>query len=234
MKVRTLLAALLGSCLLPLVFAADEKKDKLTDKEVAAAKEELTKLGEFVGPWTVNAEDGAKKPLGKEKWDWSWKFGKDGAPSLAAKVSDSKFFSEAVVTYDAKAKGYKVTVKDAKGTEQGYTGNVDRKGIFILSRTDAKTGDVHTLKLGTAAEGVRLNVSYEVQTGGKGLASTSYKASGNKDGESIAGGGKKPECIVTGGAASIKVSYNGKDYFVCCSGCADEFKANPEKYTKKK
>ena len=232
MKVRILLAALLGACLLPLVFAADDKKP--TQKEIAAAKEELSTLGEFVGPWTVNAEDSAKKPLGKEKWNWAWKFPKDTAPALVAKVEDSKFFTEATVTHDAKAKGFKAVLKDAKGDAQEFAGTIDRKGMFVLTRTDAKSGDVHTLKFGTAAEGIRLNVTYEVQTGGKGLAGTVYKASGNKDGESIAGGSKKPECVVTGGAASIKVSYKGKDYYVCCSGCADEFRENPEKYVNKK
>lgn len=232
MKVRTLLAALLGACVLPLLFAADEKK--ASDKDIAAAKEELGKISDFVGPWTVNAEDAAKKPLGKEKWDWSWKFGKDGMPTLAAKVSDSKTFSEVVVANDAKAKGYKVLVKDAKGVEQEYAGTVDKKGIFVLTRTDAKTSDVHTVKISTAAEGIRLNVVYEVQTGGKGTPGTTYKASGNKDGESIAGGAKKAECIVTGGAATISVNVGGKEYKVCCSGCADELKANPDKYIKKK
>jgi len=53
-------------------------------------------------------------------------------------------------------------------------------------------------------------------------------------GESIAGGTKKPECIVTGGAASISVTINGKEYKVCCSGCADELRTNPDKYIKKK
>ena len=31
---------------------------------------------------------------------------------------------------------------------------------------------------------------------------------------------------------TIAVSYNGKTYYVCCSGCRDEFKASPEKYVK--
>ena len=30
----------------------------------------------------------------------------------------------------------------------------------------------------------------------------------------------------------IPVTYNGKTYYVCCTGCRDEFKANPEKYVK--
>jgi YHS domain-containing protein len=39
---------------------------------------------------------------------------------------------------------------------------------------------------------------------------------------------------VSGGAANIAVSYKGKTYYVCCTGCKDEFNANPEKYTKGK
>jgi YHS domain-containing protein len=55
---------------------------------------------------------------------------------------------------------------------------------------------------------------------------------GNKEGESLGATAKKPECIVTGGAATIKVSYMGKEYFVCCSGCRDAFNETPEKFIK--
>ncbi len=230
MKARFVPALLAFAFALAPLCAAD----KPTDKEITAAKEELQKLAEFVGPWTINAEDSAKKPLGKEKWDWSWKFAKETAPALVAKVADSKTFSAATITYDAKAKGFKAVVADAKGTELEYAAAIDKKGVFVLTRTDEKSKDVHTVKMSTAAEGIRLNVQYEVQAGGKGLASTTYKASGNKDGESLAGGAKKAECIVTGGAATISVTVNGKEYKVCCSGCADELKANPDKYIKKK
>jgi YHS domain-containing protein len=224
MPARVLLATLLlGLSVLPAV--AD-------DKAAAVAKEELQKLGEFIGRWQTNGEgtvDG-KKGLWKETWEWAWKFGKDGDAAVVVTVKDGKVLSAAEVKYDPAKKGYKVTVKDTKGDAQEYTGNVDKKGLLTLERTDAKTGDVHKLKLGTAAEGIRLNAVYEVQTGGKGLAGTVYKAAGNKEGQSIAGGAKKPECIVTGGAASIAVSYQGKTFYVCCSGCKDEFDANPKKY----
>ena len=45
-------------------------------------------------------------------------------------------------------------------------------------------------------------------------------------------GSTDPECIVSGGKGTIAVSYNGRTYYVCCSGCRDEFKASPEKYVK--
>jgi YHS domain-containing protein len=36
--------------------------------------------------------------------------------------------------------------------------------------------------------------------------------------------------VVSGGKGTMPVSYKGKTYYVCCSGCRDEFKENPEKY----
>ena len=35
------------------------------------------------------------------------------------------------------------------------------------------------------------------------------------------------QCIVTGGLGTIKVSHEGKTYFVCCEGCQQAFAADP-------
>src|SRR5207253_1539433 len=54
-----------------------------------------------------------------------------------------------------------------------------------------------------------------------------------REGEAFAAGGPAanlPRCILTGGAASMTVSYQGKSYPVCCTGCRDEFNDDPEKY----
>src|SRR5262249_7520975 len=57
-----------------------------------------------------------------------------------------------------------------------------------------------------------------------------------KEGEAFAAGSSAadlPKCVVTGGAATLTVSYQGKTYPLCCSGCRDEVNENPEKYIKK-
>jgi YHS domain-containing protein len=57
-----------------------------------------------------------------------------------------------------------------------------------------------------------------------------------KDGESLAGAAsaaERPKCIVTGGAATMTMSYQGRTFQICCTGCRDEFNENPEKYIKK-
>jgi hypothetical protein len=39
--------------------------------------------------------------------------------------------------------------------------------------------------------------------------------------------GSGPECVVTGGLGTIAVSYQGKTYYVCCTGCRDAFNDDP-------
>ena len=54
----------------------------------------------------------------------------------------------------------------------------------------------------------------------------------SKVGESLGATEKKQECVVSGGVGTMTVSYKGETFYVCCSGCRDEFNANPEKYVK--
>ena len=36
--------------------------------------------------------------------------------------------------------------------------------------------------------------------------------------------------VVSGGIGTSTVSYKGETFYVCCSGCAEAFRENPEKY----
>ena len=38
---------------------------------------------------------------------------------------------------------------------------------------------------------------------------------------------------MTGGAATMTLTYQGRTFPICCTGCRDEFNENPEKYIKK-
>src|SRR5262249_44079383 len=58
-----------------------------------------------------------------------------------------------------------------------------------------------------------------------------------RKGESLTGGttdfDTASKCIVTGGKATMSISYQGQTFPLCCTGCREEFKENPEKYIKK-
>jgi YHS domain-containing protein len=231
MTAMTLLAAgLIGLAGNPA--ASQDNKPKPED--AAKAKKALQDVQEFIGLWNLEGTQkvGGKTVAWKEKVSWSWKF-KDGGAWIAVDFADGKgkYFTSGTLKYNVEKKKYILSLTGSDKKEQVYEGEL-AKGALKLDRKDAKTGDVYRLTLNTLAEGIRMQIKSEVQEGGKGLFSNVYAMNGNKDGESIAGTKKKPECIVSGGAATIAVSYQGKTYHVCCTGCRDEFNASPEKYIK--
>jgi YHS domain-containing protein len=201
-------------------------------EDAAKARKALQEVQDFIGVWNL---EGIRKFAGKtdawkEKVSWSWKF-KDGSAWITVDFAEGKgrYFKDGTLKYDLVKKKYILALNTVDKTEQVYEGEL-AKGTLKLDRKDAKTADVHRLTMNTLAEGIRFQIRYEKQDGGKGLFTSQYAMNGSKEGESIAGVKKKPECIVSGGAATIAVSFQGKQYFVCCTGCRDEFNANPEKY----
>ncbi len=222
---RSLLAALalFAATLAAPLLAADKKE--LTEKAA------LQKVGEYVGEWKANGKTKltGKETYWKETLTMGWKF-KDGNSSIALEIKDGKFYTSGLLNYDTEKKLYKLTMTDKAKAETAFTGTIV-KGNLVFTHADADSGDVHKLTLYTVADGARLVMKSELQAKGKGLFSEQFSLAGNKEGESFAGGGsKKPECIVTGGAGTMQVSFGGKTYYVCCSGCREEFDANPKKY----
>ena len=49
-----------------------------------------------------------------------------------------------------------------------------------------------------------------------------------REGVAFAAGDSYPLCIVTEGRGTIQVKYKGKSYWVCCTGCREMFKEDPE------
>jgi YHS domain-containing protein len=229
----TLLAGLLGLC--GADVTAQDKKDEKKPKpeDVAKAKKALMEVQDFIGLWNLEGTQKAsgKTEAWKEKVSWGWKF-KDGDAWMTVDFAEGKgkYFTAGTLRYDVEKKKYLLTLTGTDKTEHVFEGDVGKTGGLKLERKDAKTGDVYRLTLLTLADGVRFQVKYEKQDGGKGLFANQFAMNGNKDGESIAGTSKKPECIVSGGAASIAVNYQGKTYYCCCTGCRDEFNANPATY----
>jgi hypothetical protein len=78
------------------------------------------------------------------------------------------------------------------------------------------------------ADGKRLLMLYERRIANTDqfvrLAEVGYTREGS--GFAKAGSGS-PECVVTGGLGTIAVQFEGKTYYVCCTGCRDLFNDDP-------
>ena len=108
----------------------------------------------------------------------------------------------------------------------------DKDKVLALTRTDGPAAEEQRLVFSLLHHNRHL-YRFETRPAGTTVAyGKKYQVGATKEGEAFANVPKGPECIVSGGLGTMKVSYKGKDYFVCCSGCRDEFKENPEKYIK--
>ena len=192
------------------------------------SKEALKALNEFVGQWKGTGENkSGKSEIWKESAEWSWDL-KGAEPALKLKVTGGKQITDGTLKYLPDKKKYELTAKDADKKDQVFTGEIKAKKL-VLTREDAETKDKYTIEMSTNNDGARFVYNVAVQKKGVGIARRLVEVGLSKEGVSLAGG-KKNECIVTGGWARWPCRIAGKTYYVCCCGCRDEFNANPKKY----
>lgn len=194
------------------------------------AKEALQALNEFVGAWKGAGSNLSKSENWTEDLAWSWKFKGDDA-WLTVQFKSGKDLSKGELRFLPEKKKYQLTAFDKKDNKEVFEG-VLKKGYLTLDRVDSKSGDTMRLTMNVAGGGVRFIYSMQRKRKGTTIFSKLYQVDFNKEGESLAGGAKEKECVVTGGKGTIPVSYMGKTYYVCCSGCRDAFNENPAKIIK--
>ena len=205
------------------------------DKPAKNPKEALQAFNNLIGSWRATGEpNGTREEKQKGFWTetikWEWQF-KGGEAWLKASFDKGKHFATAELRPLAKADTYRLTLTTLDKEVLQFEGTLDKKRL-TLQRTDPKTKQVQRLVLSFLHEN-RYLYRYEV----KGADQTSfvalYQVGATKEGVPFAGkGDDRPECIISGGLGTIPVTYKGKTYYVCCSGCRDEFNDNPEKYVK--
>jgi hypothetical protein len=228
MKRLLALGFLLGLIALAVpATAADDDDDK------AAAKEALKELQDFIGGWKGNGgpdkpRPGPRDTVWSEKVSWSWRFKGDDA-WLTMAVKDGKVFKAGELRYLPDKKVYQMTVTDQDDKKLVFEGKL-RGEVLTLERVDPDSKATQRITMNTAAEGVRFIYRVAHKDDGSTVWKKDYLVACTKEGESLGKAEKKNICVVSGGVGTMPVSYKGETYYVCCSGCADAFKENPEKY----
>lgn len=209
---------------LSVVLSAEPKAD---------AKEPFKPLAPLIGAWkgTGKADD-KDKTFWTERAEWAWKFKGDDA-WLTVGFEKGKHFSAGELRHDAKAKQFTLTLTTTDKTEQTFTGPLtegkQKEPILTLERTDGDT--VYQLTV-TLLHGNRYLLQMSSRPKTVDSFTRMYLVGATKEGEPFAELAKGNECIVSGGTGTMTVTHKGVTYYVCCSGCRDEFKADPEKYIK--
>jgi YHS domain-containing protein len=233
----TILATCLVAVLAGLTAATEWSGD-----EPSAGREIPAPFAPFeylIGSWKGMGVPTANKLKGwSETHAWAWRFEKGAPVGLTVTFQGDKVLTRGQLAYDAASKRYTLTGTGTDDKPLTFSGALDASGKqLVLDRVGAAPdGSRQRLTLYPNASFIRYTLRVSEQEPGAPQFKTAIDVGLTKEGEAFAAGGAAadlPKCIVTGGAATITVSYQGKTFPLCCTGCRDEFNDNPEKYIKK-
>jgi len=213
------------------------------DPAAAAIKPEIPKpwlpMEYLIGSWKGTGAPTANRTRGwEETHAWAWKFQKGVPSGLAVELRGDKVVAKGQFGYDPASGRYRLDGTDPAGKPVAFVGGFDPTGKTLTLDREGPTTQGARQRLTLFPNSSRIRYSFKVaeQEAGAPQFKSAVEVGLTKAGESFAAGGGAsdlPRCVVTGGAATLTVSYQGKTFPLCCSGCRDEFNDNPEKYIKK-
>jgi len=210
-------------------------------KQVVAAMDAIQIV---LGSWrgTTNKEVGDFKALEAPNWVWDFR-SERGQPALVMKSEKSQYVTQARLTYLTDQQVFRMIATDKDGQTRTLEGNfsspveefegddrrVHRKFKLLLTEVgDAKDALQLTLNQQDnnrylfEVERKRGNRFMRVDTVGTQREGSSFALNDTDY--------KDRTCVISGGLGTTQVSFNGKSYWVCCSGCQAAFDEEPARW----
>jgi YHS domain-containing protein len=193
-----------------------------------AEQEALKPYGSLVGEWrgAGQVERGKTKGAWTETASWAWKLTKKTAALEMKITKGGKYLKSAELRPGPEPRSYVLDAVLFDGTNRTFLGKGEDKKPLVLTASGTGDEGVRRITL-TPLHDTRLLMLLEGQYPDK-----SYSRLGEvgytREGIAFAVGESGPVCIVTEGRGTLPVSYKGKTYHVCCTGCRELFQENPE------
>jgi YHS domain-containing protein len=228
-----------------LCFLGSAGGDEASPRDIPAP---FTPFEYLVGSWKgqgVPKDNPAKQFRGwTETHTWAWVFAQGKPAGLTLTIDGGKILASGKLTYDPGRRLYRLDAVEPRPLSEKLTfeGTIDKTGKYlVLDHVSAggkagKSPGTLRLSIWPNANFIRYTMAHDLKEAGSVQFTHVIEVGLTKDGESLAGAStssERPRCIVTGGAATMTMSYQGRTFPICCTGCRDEFNDNPEKYIKK-
>jgi YHS domain len=223
----TLAGALLFSFCVSTLLSADPPAGKST-------REVLQGFNALIGSWQgTGTPSGTRAEQQRGFWTeriaWKWHF-KDNDAWLDVTFTGSKHFTQGTLRFVPADDTLKFAVETPGKKTLTFTGRL-KDHVLTLQKRDEGKKEKQQLVFTLLHEN-RFLYRYEIKPDARPFFTRVFQVGAKKEGVAFAAGDGRPECVVSGGLGTMAVVYKGTTYYVCCSGCRDEFKANPEKYIK--
>ena len=239
MQIRTVFrVAVLATTVTAAMFVALQAQEKTVEpksatpekgtKETRAAiQEALAPFNSLIGGWRGigQVRRGSTSGSWRETGTFVWKFS-GGKVGVEYQVKDGKHIGTGLVSWDAAKKEFTMDAVFDDGSKRSYRGQLEKKVLTLVSEPD-KDDIVSRVTLRQLND-KRMLVLYETRRAEQSFYSRVGEVGYTREGTRLASSDSSgPECVVTGGAGTIKVSHDGKTYYVCCTGCRDAFNDDP-------
>jgi len=205
----------------------DDTEPVSESPDSVSPKDALAEFNDLIGGWggVGQPRRGSNRGAWREDAEWVWEF--DDTVSIRYNVTDGKLLTTAELTWDAEAGRFELVADVPEVGERTYTGFLDGDRLVMISEPDADALE-HRITV-TRLNEKRTLVLFENRREGRQSYSRVAEVGYTREGTRLATTeGSGPECVVTGGAGTMPVSYNGKTYYVCCTGCRQAFEDDPE------
>jgi YHS domain-containing protein len=216
--------ALAGSLLATLAFLAMAADEGTAARR--ADQEALRVYGDLIGSWRGAGQPKRGQATGawKESASWAWKLSEKSA-ALEIDIETGKYLKSALLKPGKKAEEYLLEATLLDGSKRTFSGKAAKDKPLVMT-SDGTGEGVRRVTLTIPNEN-RFLLLLESEPATKTFARLG-EVGFTRNGVAFAAGESGPVCIVTEGRGSIQVSYKGKSYYVCCSGCKDLFNKDPE------
>ncbi len=222
------------------------KKSVPPEKQLDEVKKALKPIQVVLGPWHAIIDK--TKTYEDLQWVWDWRTDR-AQPALAmATKEEGAYFKTARLTYLVEEEKFQMTLNDKDGKQrvlQGvFTAEPTDKPGEDKKQTPQRTYKLQVTEIGDAKD--RWQIVMNQQDNNRYLFELSQlrgsrfvrfdTMASQREGTSFAlddSDFKEKTCVISQGLGTTQVSYKGKSYWVCCSGCKAAFEEDPEKWIAK-
>lgn len=199
-----------------------------------ADQEALKPYAGLVGGWrgAGQVERGRTRGAWTESASWAWKLTPDSA-SLSVTVEKGKHLKSGLLRPGKTPGTFVFDAVLADGSKRSFHGkpansaNAEVKPLVLSADPGAPASGLRRITL-TPLHDTRLLVLLESEDPERHTFARLGEVGYTREGVKFAAGESYPLCIVTEGRGTTQVTYKGKSYWVCCSGCKELFNENPE------
>lgn len=228
---------------------SDTAEKKLSSTEqIQSVISHLQPLQILLGQWrgTTRREYENFKAVDQHEWVWDLRTS-PSQPALVIKSDKSPYVKAGRLTWDTATQKFQLTTTDAGGVSRNFIGDYSEP-VHEVVGSDDKLHKVFTIlfdqdKAGSDGELWQLAIAqqennrYLLEVGkrrGQAAAFNRFDTvSTQREGTSLAASDTdyaEKTCIISEGLGTTEVTYKGRSYWVCCSGCRAAFDEDPEKW----